>query len=718
MQTKRKILGIVASTVVSTLLVAVAVFATTTISTNIVTDGNLTVTGTAGITGATTLTGALTANGNVTLGSDAADTTIVNSRIATEALGGTEVSIGADYAYNEALEMRYGVDSWAGFTGSFKGYYFRTTANVGSAADGLQGMQVYGVSNITGTTGLANLQTLYAEMLIKDTTAATTITDASAVEANVSIDSQTGTLTFTNEVYALKAKVQTGNTGGIADATKLNGIAVQGRGNVTRTFGDAIAIVDPEAAAATWTNGISISAGTATGISITGATSSADIRFYDSSTIDTGVVDDTTLRSIVITPKASATTSGINYHHLVAIDGTFGDPAKRTYGLVAGFSRNDATTAAVATDTGLDVRVQNNAINFAGYKMQGAYIKAKNDHDPIHSVLDTMKGLFVEAYNEEFATVGTLIGIEIGVNADGTETTATGLKFSNDGTPPTSAFTDISLQNGETITNTTNGIVAVGGDFAVNGVRINDGAGATGGDIVEAFLKISGDLTGVGSATTKATTYPLQIDVSRPLGTNVINSGATSEAAIKVNITNYAAANDSTYILRGMDVNAKNRNTGNVQQIQGAYITAENRDNCTGAVTDMMGVYANVKNGGSALTGNVIGLKIEDQSPSTLGTHYGLWIDESAEATSVTKDYAIAIKTTGTGTWTNGLNFGGTITNAFDFAAATGTNGAKTSAGADQYVLSHLTADGVIRVDINGTPYWIPVFDAASVTNE
>ena len=56
------------------------------------------------------------------------------------------MSIDANYTYNEAWEMKYGIDTSAGIIGSFKGYDFRTEANVGSAADGLRGMEVYGAS--------------------------------------------------------------------------------------------------------------------------------------------------------------------------------------------------------------------------------------------------------------------------------------------------------------------------------------------------------------------------------------------------------------------------------------------------------------------------------------------------------------------------------------------------------------------------------------------
>jgi ABC-type transporter Mla subunit MlaD len=59
-KTKRSIVPVTFITLISAFVVTGAVFAATTIGTNIDTGGNLTVTGT------TTLTGALTANGNVT----------------------------------------------------------------------------------------------------------------------------------------------------------------------------------------------------------------------------------------------------------------------------------------------------------------------------------------------------------------------------------------------------------------------------------------------------------------------------------------------------------------------------------------------------------------------------------------------------------------------------------------------------------------------------
>ena len=73
----------------------------------------------------------------------------------------------------------------------------------------------------------------------------------------------------------------------------------------------------------------------------------------------------------------------------------------------------------------------------------------------------------------------------------------------------------------------------------------------------------------------------------------------------------------------------------------------------------------------------------------------------------------------GSGGFTSGVRFDGTITNVLTFADEDGTNGA-TADGADDFyaVTTPQTADGLIQVDIAGTSYWIPVYDAASVTNE
>ncbi len=199
----------------------------------------------------------------------------------------------------------------------------------------------------------------------------------------------------------------------------------------------------------------------------------------DGTTLSSGSMSGTTLRSLYIVPKASVATAGVNYHKLIEIDGTFGDVSKRTYGLVAGFSRDDATTGDLdGVDTGFDLRVTNDPINVAGAELQGAYIKAKNDGngDGTGGFLDSMKGLYVEAYNEEFATATTLIGVDIGVLADGTETTATALNIRTltGGDRSVNTFKDISLQYGETIDNITDGVISLMGIASTTSIRLTN----------------------------------------------------------------------------------------------------------------------------------------------------------------------------------------------------------------------------------------------------
>ena len=88
------------------------------------------------------------------------------------------------------VEMKYGVDSWAGILGSFKGYYFRTEANVGHATYGLRGMEVFTALDIdSGTTGIGSLTGLYSELLVKAPATSFTIGGyPNAIEANFSYE--------------------------------------------------------------------------------------------------------------------------------------------------------------------------------------------------------------------------------------------------------------------------------------------------------------------------------------------------------------------------------------------------------------------------------------------------------------------------------------------------------------------------------------------------
>ena len=216
--------------------------------------------------------------GSVDFGSVELDSILLNGRFSTSTIAGAALSLGSTYSYGEAIELRYTVTNWTGIGSSFKALYLRSEADLGGSY-GIKCAEFYAVMDTSTTTGLSSLQNVYAEMLIKASASNRTLTAGHCIEANISVENQTGTLTLTNNIYCLYAKAQTGT--GINDYTKVNGIRISGRDDGTaRVFGIALNIVDPEATICTWTTGISlstaattgflISAATTTGISITG----------------------------------------------------------------------------------------------------------------------------------------------------------------------------------------------------------------------------------------------------------------------------------------------------------------------------------------------------------------------------------------------------------------------------------------------------------------
>ncbi|MDD5710962.1 MAG: hypothetical protein PHV43_02585 [Candidatus Colwellbacteria bacterium] len=201
-----------------------------------------------------------------------------------------------------------------------------------------------------------------------------------------------------------------------------------------------------------------------------------DMVLADGTTIQTGVVDGTTLYGMAIAPVASEGDTQRN--KLVYIGSNFEATEFYTYGIVAGFTReSEAATATFdGVDTGLDLRVTNEVANNAAYGLQGAYIKAKNEGSTT-GVVGTLKGMKLEVQSEEFGTVTNLIGQEIQVQNDGTTAVANalGLKFTK-GSGGTGYFTDIQLQNGAIIAGGAGTddatITAQVDDAAVNGLYL------------------------------------------------------------------------------------------------------------------------------------------------------------------------------------------------------------------------------------------------------
>jgi len=176
------------------------------------------------------------------------------------------------------------------------------------------------------------------------------------------------------------------------------------------------------------------------------------------------------------------------------------------------------------------------------------------------------------------------------------------------------------------------------------------------------------------------------------------------DCGLKMAITN-RAANASGGAVRGLDINARNRDaTGAVTWINGAYITAENSSG-SGGLTNVTGAEVHAKNNGVA-SGDVICLKVYDESQSYTGTSYAIHID-CTNNSPFAREFCIYINSGAASSWTNGITFDGNITNTFDFADTDGTNGATYSSG---HYSSLGNVDGKIQVDIGGNTLYIPCY--------
>jgi hypothetical protein len=221
------------------------------------------------------------------------------------------------------------------------------------------------------------------------------------------------------------------------------------------------------------------------------------------------------------------------------------------------------------------------------------------------------------------------------------------------------------------------------------------------GDNPENFLYVTGYMTGLGTEDYSSNTRFITISGTRAAGYNTVR-GDLQDNGIKISLTNRATANATGYSLRGFDVLAKSRASGNTTSIYGGYVCGENADD-GGAAGDVYGLEATCKNGGVA-SGTVTALYALNQSPSATGTNYGILIDLSSEGTTVAKDAAIKIDATD-GSWTYGLDLYGSTIGTGDIRFSFGSGCILTSYAGSPH--THVTAPkGSLCVDTtNGDLY-------------
>src|SRR3989339_1286495 len=135
--------------------------------------------------------------------------------------------------------------------------------------------------------------------------------------------------------------------------------------------------------------------------------------------------------------------------------------------------------------------------------------------------------------------------------------------------------TSLTLLNGETITNANNGVITAGGNLFISGARVSNTSG------YENFLEIEGDITTTAAG---AKTYRISVDMTR---TAVMTGGDLDDAGIKVRVRNQAINLVAGPSLRGLDVQAKNDDTGTgvITNVYGGLISTQTDSGSTASTS-------------------------------------------------------------------------------------------------------------------------------------
>lgn len=174
--------------------------------------------------------------------------------------------------------------------------------------------------------------------------------------------------------------------------------------------------------------------------------------------------------------------------------------------------------------------------------------------------------------------------------------------------------TSLTLLNGETITNATDGIITLTGQAAVSATRVS-------GDYAYGF-DINTDTFFTGGAAQKS--YLLSVRGDRTV--SYAASGDSNDAYIKISGNNYAA-NDSNFILRGVNTGINNRSGGTLGILEAGSFGAQN------------------KSGGTSPT--VRGLTVTPENYGTTATEFGgidIVLKNESNATPVTTSYGIRVR--------------------------------------------------------------------------
>jgi len=208
-------------------------------------------------------------------------------------------------------------------------------------------------------------------------------------------------------------------------------------------------------------------------------------------------------------------------------------------------------------------------------------------------------------------------------------------------------------------------------------------------------LEVTGGATDLTHGVRQGT---LAVSVTRSDSYNMTGTDGNPDCAFKLSAKNesVSGANVNT---RGMDISAKNDDSGTAGWLNAGFLTVENDG---ASIVSASVLELNVKNLATC-SGDLVGLRINDSSTvAATGDFYGL---KFTGTYNIAREYGIHINST-LGSWTNAISLAGTVTNVLDFADVDGTNGLTVGT----YVSADANPTGYITIDGNGTPEYIYVY--------
>ena len=277
------------------------------------------------------------------------------------------------------------------------------------------------------------------------------------------------------------------------------------------------------------------------------------------------------------------------------------------------------------------------------------------------------------------------------------------------------------------------------------GLRVNTLSTSTSGGFNSAISAIANTNTSANGTTTLAGGYfealnpatnTFNVGVHRGIIAQANHSGsgtATSVQAVVASAGNGTAAGATTNI-QAIVGNATANSTGTTALVIGAQVSANNLNTTTGIVTSAIGMYAFLQNGvsGTPTMTEAIGVRTNIvANPGTIGTFYGLKLDQTGPGT-ITTNYGVYQSYTGMNVLYGNTRIGSTTapTVALDVTGAVLTS--STATIGDNLILPKTSGVGIkvdtatptfgwrdmiSEVDVKGTGANDPTFAVYTGTN-